>query len=187
MENATAVTGGNHAGFAPATLLAIVLAFWFVNTEHPILPALFLSLTLIALFLRWCWIVWYRAKFDCNLFKRLGSCAPTCLLLDLCKTRNPVRCLIEAIAVWHSGLAGRRHLMKAHEYTGNHAVTIDHNGITLSEPVEQQGRKYPYESTKGSVNHTLMANDKSSATPDQRRGPRKRNWQRHPALAAAIC
>src|SRR5205809_2882011 len=100
MNPETLVTSAGHR-FGAAPWLAIILpmaikyVFWFVNTENIRLPLLFLSFTLINLFFRWMWIIWRGAKTSCYLFECLGTCAPTCLLLNLGKTRNPVRRIIE--------------------------------------------------------------------------------------------
>ena len=136
-----------------SALLAFLYIFWFMNTKNLIFPIIFLSLTLCGLGWRWVWGVWRGAKTSCYLFQALSPNAPSCLLLDLCKTQNPVRRVIEAIAVRHSGLAGRRHLIKTHQNASDNSVAVNQCSIALAKTIKQIRSEYAYKGTESSVDH----------------------------------
>lgn len=120
----------------PAACLTSVMVLWFVYSENRSFPLIFTALTSLGLLLRWVRGVWRVAKLGCYRYELLSPNAPSGLLLDLCHTRNPVRRVIESVAVRHAGLAGRRHLLQTHQHAGNDPVLVNGLCIACGEPIE---------------------------------------------------
>lgn len=122
------------------TLLSLVILFlmvlWSVYLKDLVFPTFFAVLAFLAFFLRWVRNVWRYAKLSCHRFELLSPRAPAGLLLNLCQAGNPVRRVIESIAIRHSGLAGWRHFLKSHQHTGYDTISIGEDTVTLPKQVE---------------------------------------------------